>query len=75
MFSTDDLLDKLSDYMIICQCKPTKRGLADALHTSTTTVHNVIRGSYNGTPYGKEPHYNRVIANEDFELIREVFDE
>ena len=75
MYNTDDLVDKLSDYLIICQSHPTKTGLASALNTSSTTIHNVIRGAYNGTPYGKKPHYNRVIANEDFCLIREVFDE
>lgn len=75
MYSTDKLNEIIDDYLNMCKCRPTKKGLSLALGTSNTTIFNVIRGAYNGTPYGKEPHYNRVIDNKDFELIRDVFDE
>lgn len=75
MYDTEVLTEIVDDYLILSRGHPTKIGLAKRLGASTTTIYNVIRGAYNGTPYGKEPHYNRIVDNKDFCLIREVFGE
>lgn len=68
-------LEKLINlYLIDCNNKPTKRGLSEALGISTTTVHNVCTGLFNGHPYTQQPHIKRLIDNNDFCLITELFE-
>lgn len=73
MYSTDKLNEIIDDYMNVCKCKPTKKGLAIALGISSTTIFNVIRGYYNNIPYGVQPGPTRIIDNTDFEIIRGLF--
>lgn len=61
-------------YLNDCNYKPTKKGLSEALGISTTTVHNVCTGLFNGHPYTQQPHIKRLIDNNDFCLITELFD-
>lgn len=72
MYDTEELQELVSDYLQHCD-KPSRRGLGQVLHTSGTTISNVLRGAYNGRYYGKIPHISRVIDNKDFQLIRAVF--
>lgn len=68
-------LEKLINlYLIDCNYKPTKKGLSEALGISTTTVHNVCTGLFNGHPYTQQPHIKRLIDNNDFCLITELFE-
>lgn len=72
MYDTERLNELIDDYLNHCE-SPTKKGLAIALHTSTTTINNVINGFYNHKPYGLVPHSNRVIDTKDFKIIRALF--
>jgi len=73
MYSTSKLNEIIDDYMNVCKCKPTKKGLAIALGISSTTIFNVIRGYYNHIPYGMQPSPTRIIDNSDFGIIRSLF--
>lgn len=72
MYDREQLAELIDDYLSHCKT-PTKKGLADTLKTSTTTIYNVCAGYYNHKPYGLVPHANRVIDNTDFALIRSLF--
>lgn len=72
MYDTECLNDLISDYVDHCG-RPTRKGLANALHISPSTINRVILGMYNGKLYGLVPHCNRCIDNKDFGLVRSVF--
>lgn len=54
---------------------PTKSGLAKTLGISNSTICRVLCGNYaDGRAYTRKPHYNRLIANNDFKLLEMVFE-
>ncbi len=72
MYQTEKLNQIIDDYLHNNK-NPTRKGLAQWLHISTSTINRVICGCYNGKIYGIVPHCTRCIANKDFALIRSVF--
>lgn len=76
MKTTLELTRVVEDYLDDCYLrnkKPSYLSLSKALGTTVGTVRNVNLGSYNGVPYSNKPSYNRVIDNNDFEIIQNVF--
>lgn len=77
MINSTTLTDITTDYMNECHqkhIKPTYKGLAQRLDITGHTIGNIIRGTYNGKPYGDKPGHKRCIDNKDFEKIREVYE-
>lgn len=72
MYDHERLCTLIDDYMSHNK-KPTRRGLAQWLNISPSTINRVIRGCYNGKIYGIVPHCTRCIDNKDFGLVRSVF--
>lgn len=74
MYDSDTLNMAIEDYLYHCGNRPpTRKGLADWLSISHQTVTNVINGKFNGFSYTDKPCATRIIANEDFTLIRALF--
>lgn len=77
MIQTHNLVLTIDLYTLDCmkqKTKPTIKGLASALNTTPSTIFNILRGSYNqGHEYSNKPSPNRLVSNNDFELIRELF--
>ena len=76
MKNTSEITQAVEDYLDDCYLrnkKPSYLSLSKALGTTVGTVRNVNLGSYNGVPYSNKPSYNRVIDNNDFEIIQNVF--
>lgn len=76
MIITDILEQTTKDYLEKCKRahhKPTYKGMGKALGISGHTIGNVIKGKYNGIPYGNKPSAKRCIDNKDFEILQEVF--
>ena len=55
--------------------KPTYKGMGNALGISGMTVSNVAHGRFNGRLYTEHPSATRIISNNDFEIIQNLFDE
>lgn len=77
MIQTRELEKTVSRYRQNCRYRhiePSYIGLGRCLGCSGTTISNVIHGKFNGHSYTERPHSTRCIDNNDFELIRELFD-
>lgn len=73
MFTTENLNDLIDDYLKHCDYHPTRKGLAESLNTSPSTIYRALSGFYNHKPYGIVPHNNRIIDTKDFVIIRGLF--
>ena len=76
MFDTDTLYELSTGYLNGCKAagkEPSFKGLAAALGISDVTIANVYHGRYNGNEYTKQPNARRVVDNQDFHIIREIF--
>lgn len=73
IYDTESLCELCDSYMIYCNNKPTRQGLADWLCISHQSINNIINGTFNGYPYTDKPHVNRIIDNDDFEIVRSLF--
>lgn len=74
MYDSQILSEAIADYLYHCHNKPTRKGLADWLSISTQTVNNVVNGYFNGGfRYTDRPCATRIIANNDFTMIRALF--
>ena len=77
MIDSTTLNTKISRYIEQCKirhCKPTFKGIGNALSISGQTVSNVVHGTFNGKRYTERPHSTRIIANSDFEILQGLFD-
>lgn len=78
MINTTTLLSKVTDYEQNCKEKnitPTCDGLGKWLGISGQTIRNVITGYYKGElEYTTNPSISRCIDNQDFYIIRSVFE-
>lgn len=76
------LSDKLirnvtDDYRTECctsHHKPRYEALADRLNICSNTLRNAVQGQYKkGCPYAEIERSNRLISNDSFECLRELF--
>lgn len=77
MIDSGLLREKVSRYRRECLIngeKPTQKDLAIILGVSCRTVFNVVHGSFNGFLYTDNPAATRCIDNNDFEMVRRLFD-
>ena len=77
MIDTTTLMTKVNQYMERCNLtkhKPTYNGIGIVLGISGTTIANVVNGHFNGKEYTNTPHITRCVDNNDFDLIRALFD-
>ena len=78
MINTEILEKTTKEYLDKCKRAhktPTYKGMGQELNITGRTVANVVHGKYNGKAYGNKENYNRCRANNDFEVLREVFKE
>lgn len=77
MINSTELQNKVVCYQKKCndrQKSPTYLGLSTVLGVAPQTIANVVHGQYNnGHFYTERPHTTRCIDNDDFEVIRSVF--
>ena len=78
MITTTELQERISRYRDYCnenKKEPSFLGLAKALVTSAPTIKHIYYVEYrNGRPYTHKPHILRVVSNDDFELVRDLYD-
>jgi hypothetical protein len=78
MIKTEDLKQNISDYLDECSIhsrKPSYFTFGHFIAVSPTTIRHVCTGQYaDGKPYTDTPHIKRVIDNQDFKLVRELFE-
>lgn len=78
MINTEELTRTVQRYRERCRTantKPTFKGMGNALGISGMTVSNVAHGRFNGRLYTEHPSATRIISNNDFEIIQNLFDE
>lgn len=79
MIATTELQAQISRYRDYCnerQLKPSYNGLAKVMKISSPTVKHIVDGVYkDGKCYTDHPHATRIIANCDFDIVRNLFDE
>lgn len=77
MITTMELQERISryrDYCIENHKEPTYHGLANVLQISSPTVKHIVDGTYkDGKYYTDHPHVTRIIANCDFDIVRNLF--
>lgn len=73
VYDTKTLVELCDSYMIYCKNQPTKTGLASWLKISCQTVCNIVSGQFNGNVYTDSPCATRIVANEDFAIVRGLF--
>lgn len=69
----DNVNDLVEGYLNECKGHATRRGFAEYVGISRTTIDNAIRGQFNGRYYTLKPHASRKFANKDFCIIRQLF--
>ena len=78
MITTTELKEQVMKYRDFCierQKEPTYSGLAAIIGTSAPTIRHIYKGEYrNGKTYTNRPHVTRIVRNDDFELIRNLYD-
>ena len=78
MIGTVELQNKVSGYGRRCienQKQPTYAGFGAALEVSGLTIKHIVTGYYKGGhEYTEKPHPTRCVDNNDFDLIRALFD-
>ncbi len=69
-----DIIEKYKVSCLNAGRSPTFKGLASLLGCSPGTIRNVTIGSFNGCSYTDKPAPRRCVCNDDFELVRGLFE-
>lgn len=78
MINANEMKSVLSDYKRTCtkeHVKPSRRTFASFIGVSVQTIHNAIKGMYNGIYYSLKPCCTRCFDNKSFEVLRDFFSE
>lgn len=74
MIGREELEQIINEYVIHNTHNRRRAELADMIGCSVTTINRVCRGKYaKNRQYSNHPTYNRMISNQDFSLVRELF--
>ena len=72
----DGLVNDYLDDCFLRGRKPSLNSLGKFIGASRMTIKHVCLGCYaDGRPYTDKPSANRAIANSDFEMIRNIFNQ